>query len=257
MDQVQRRDIDTALERVSLGIDEENVAQSPYQFVVTSFVGNNWIKDGDAFRKYSLAEDDRITFPVEPITQLNYKNITKILIGFDYDVSTKCELSNVSMSCNEQTLYESVETVINGQGHIDVDCSLFGFSNDVVNTAITEQGFSIGLNFNGVKSNSSVRLTNVTLSLEFTNKLQEEMDAVANRLSANFDVYVEDTDLVFDFLGTGGSASGGGSSGGVDVDTVNRLIASALGRLGINSELTLMNNGYIKLDIDIDDGDGV
>lgn len=197
MDQVQRRDIDTALERVSLGIDEENVTSSPYLFNPIVFNGNNWFFDeiGD-FVKLGLAEDDSISFPVTPITNLLYKNITGVTVSFDYEVSTKCVLRNVGLVCAGQTLYESVETVLNGQGHIDVDCSLFGFESSIVNTAITEQGFSIVLNFDGVKSNATVILRDVTFALSFTNDLMSESDAVVNRVNFQTDFYNDDESVV-------------------------------------------------------------
>lgn len=210
MDQVQRRDIDTALERVSLGIDEENVTGSPYLFNPLVFNGNNWFFDeiGD-FVKLGLAEEDSISFPVSAITSLAYKNITNVSVGFDYEVSTKCVLKNVGLVCAGQTLYKVVETVLNGQGHIDVDCSLFGFESSIVNTAITEQGFSIVLNFDGVKSNASVILRDVTFALSFTNELMDESDAVVNRVNFQTDFYLDDDELILQI----GDGSGKGRRG--------------------------------------------
>ena len=47
VDQSQRRDIDTTLDdRLTLAIDEENIADNPYIFEPTSFVGNNWFNHG-------------------------------------------------------------------------------------------------------------------------------------------------------------------------------------------------------------------
>ena len=47
MDQAQRRDIDITLDdRLTLAIDEENIADNPYIFEPVSFVGNNWFKQG-------------------------------------------------------------------------------------------------------------------------------------------------------------------------------------------------------------------
>ena len=210
MDQVQRRDIDTALERVSLGIDKENVTSSPFLFNPTGFVGNNWFFDeiGD-FVKLGLAEDDSISFPVTPITNLLYKNITGVSVGFDFDVSSKCILRNVGLVCAGQTLYKSVDNVLEGHGHIDVDCSLFGFSSDIVNTAISEQGFSIVLNFDGVKSNATVILRDVTFSLAFTNDLMSESDAVVNRVNFQTDFYLDDDELILQI----GDGSGKGRRG--------------------------------------------
>ena len=197
MEQTQRRDIDTALERITLGIDEENITQSPYSYLVTNFVGNNWVMDEiGGFVKYSLAEEDSISFPVDAITSLVYKDITNVTVSFDYEVSTKCVLRNVGFSFAEQTQYKVVETVLNGQGHIDVECSLFGFESDLLNTAISEQGFSIVLNFDGVKSNALVILRNVTFDLSFNNDLMSESDAVVNRVNFQTDFYNDDESVI-------------------------------------------------------------
>lgn len=64
---------------------------------------------------------------------------------------------------------------------IDIVCDIFGLDDEVLNNIIVNQGFGIGLNFEGNKTNASVNISNVRLSLEFTNKLQEEVDVVANR----------------------------------------------------------------------------
>lgn len=210
MDQVQRRDIDTALERVSLGIDEENVTVSPYLFYPTVFSGNNWfVNEVGEFVKLSLAEVDVISFPVEAITSLAFKNITSVTVSFDYEVIGRCVLGNVAMVCAGQTLYESVENVLERQGHIDVDCSLFGFESSIVNTAITEQGFTIGFNFDGVKSNASVILSNVTFALSFTNELMDESNAVVNRVNFQTDFYLEDDEIILQI----GDGSGKGRRG--------------------------------------------
>ena len=254
MDQVQRRDIDTALERITLGIDR-NVASSPFLYHITDFIGNNWFMDEiGEFVKHSLSESDSIRFPVQPVRDLVFKDITKIVVGFDFEVVGKCVLSNVGMSCSGMTKYFVVENVMNGIGHIDVDCSLFGFESSVVNTAITEQGFDIALNFDGVKSNATIILSNVTLSLGFQNKLQSEMDAVANRITATFDAYVEEEDLVIEFLGASGRGGRSSETGGVDIDTVKYIVDTAINNLDIYANLGLLNNGYVKLDVDLQKG---
>jgi len=254
VNQAQRRDIDSALERITLVLDEENVTKSPFIFSPSSFIGNNWFLQSDKFVKLTLAEQDSIVFLSAPLSNLLQKDITNVIVSFDYSISNVNVnypvLSNISLTCMEMTNYFLVENILTTQGHIDVSCSLFNFSTNVVNTAISEQGFKVGINFNGNKSNATVKLSNVTIQFEFKNKLQEEMDAVSNRLSGNFDVYVEEEDLVIDFLGSDGTG-GGGSSGGVDIDTVKYLIQTAIDNLRVDSNLTLLNNGYVKLDVEL------
>ena len=251
MDQAQRRDIDVVSEdRITLALDEENITQSPYTFEPKNFIGNNWFKQGNNIVKLSLAEQDSIVFLSAPLDNLVQKDITNIIVGFDYDISNVSGnypiLSNISLTCMEMTNYFLVENILTTQGHIDIDCSLFNFSSNVVNTSISEQGFKVGLNFVGVKSNATVKLSNVQIKFKFENKLQEEILAVANRISASFDFYVEEDELIVDFLGDG-SSGGGSSGGGADVELVKRMIREAIGRLDIDLEMDLMSNGYLKL----------
>ncbi len=255
MDQAQRRDIDTTLnDRLTLAIDEENITDSPYVFSPVNFIGNNWFKQGNNIVKLNLAEQDSIVFLSAPLDTLVQKSITNIIVGFDYDISNVIAnypiLSNISLTCMEMTNYELVENILTTQGHIDVSCSLFNFSSNVVDTAISEQGFKVGLNFNGVKSNATVKLSNVTISFEFEDKLESEILAVSNRVSASFDMYVEEDDLIIDFLGDGQGEHHSG--GGVDIDTVNRLIREAIGRLDINIGADLLSNGYVRLTANLD-----
>ena len=226
VDQSQRRDIDTTLDdRLTLAIDEENIADNPYIFEPSSFVGNNWFKQGSNIVKLNLAEQDSLIFLSSPLVKLLQKDITNVIVSFDYQVSNVSVnypiLSNISLTCMEMTNYMLVENILTTQGHIDVDCSLFNFSSNVVNTSISEQGFKIGINFNGNKSNATIKLCNVQIQFKYNNKLLQQSDSVINRLEPYVDFYRdEDGDLV---LQIGGDASGKGidHSGG-DIDTYSK-----------------------------------
>ena len=226
VDQSQRRDIDTTLDdRLTLAIDEENIADNPYIFEPTSFVGNNWFKQGSNIVKLNLAEQDSIVFVSAPLVKLLQKNITNVIVSFDYNISNVSVnypiLSNISLTCMEMTNYMLVENILTTQGHIDVDCSLFNFSSNVVNTTISEQGFKVGINFNGNKSNATIKLSNVQIQFKYQNKLATQEDSVVNRLEPHIDFYRdEDGDLI---LQIGGDASGKGiDHTGGDIDTYSK-----------------------------------
>lgn len=259
MDQSQRRDIDIVQnDRISLAIDKENITESPYLFSPTAFIGNNWFKQGSNIVKLNLAEQDSIVFSSDALTNLIQKDITNVIVSFDYDISNVNlnypVLSNFSLTCMDMTNYFLVENILTTQGHIDIDCSLFNFSSNVVNTAISEQGFKVGINFVGLKSNATVKLSNVVIKFKFENKLEEEILAVANRISASFDFYVEEDELIVDFLGDG-SSGGGSSGGGADIELVKRMINEAINRLGVDFSVDLMSNGYVKYSAEINKGD--
>lgn len=226
VDQSQRRDIDTTLDdRLTLAIDEENIADNPYVFEPTSFQGNNWFKQGSNIVKLNLAEQDSLIFLSSPLVKLLQKDITNVIVSFDYQISNVSAnypiLSNISLTCMEMTNYMLVENILTTQGHIDVDCSLFNFSSNVVNASISEQGFKVGINFNGNKSNATIKLSNVQIQFKYNNKLLQQSDSVINRLEPYVDFYRdEDGDLV---LQIGGDASGKGidHSGG-DIDTYSK-----------------------------------
>lgn len=239
VDQSQRRDIDTTLDdRLTLAIDEENIADNPYIFEPTSFVGNNWFKQGSNIVKLNLVEQDSIVFVSAPLVKLLQKDITNVIVSFDYNISNVSVnypiLSNISLTCMEMTNYMLVENILTTQGHIDVDCSLFNFSSNVVNTTISEQGFKVGINFNGNKSNATIKLSNVNVKFKYQNRLSQQEDSVINRIEPHIDFWREDDDLV---LQIGGDATGKGidHSGG-DVDTYTKSEIDAKLDLKVNTE---------------------
>ena len=250
VDQSQRRDIDTTLDdRLTLSIDEENIADNPYIFEPTSFVGNNWFKQGSNIVKLNLVEQDSIVFVSAPLVKLLQKDITNVIVSFDYNISNVSVnypiLSNISLTCMEMTNYMLVENILTTQGHIDVDCSLFNFSSNVVNTSISEQGFKVGINFNGNKSNATIKLSNVNVKFKYQNRLALQEDSVINRIEPHIDFWREDDDLV---LQIGGDATGKGmdhSSGG-DVDTYTKSEIDAKLDLKVNTETGkgLSSNDY-------------
>ena len=239
VDQSQRRDIDTTLDdRLTLVIDEENIADNPYIFEPTSFVGNNWFKQGSNIVKLNLVEQDSIVFVSAPLVKLLQKDITNVIVSFDYNISNVSVnypiLSNISLTCMDMTNYMLVENILTTQGHIDVDCSLFNFSSNVVNTTISEQGFKVGINFNGNKSNATIKLSNVQIQFKYQNKLATQEDSVVNRLEPHIDFWREDDDLV---LQIGGDASGKGiDRGGGDIDTYTKAEIDAKLDLKVNAE---------------------
>ena len=249
VDQSQRRDIDTTLDdRLTLAIDEENIADNPYIFEPTSFVGNNWFKQGSNIVKLNLVEQDSIVFVSAPLVKLLQKDITNVIVSFDYNISNVSVnypiLSNISLTCMDMTNYMLVENILTTQGHIDVDCSLFNFSSNVVNTTISEQGFKVGINFNGNKSNATIKLSNVQIQFKYQNKLATQEDSVVNRLEPHIDFWREDDDLV---LQIGGDATGKGiDHNGGDVDTYTKQEIDAKLDLKVNAETGkgLSSNDY-------------
>ena len=250
VDQSQRRDIDTTLDdRLTLAIDEENIADNPYIFGPTSFVGNNWFKQGSNIVKLNLAEQDSLIFLSSPLTKLLQKDITNVIVSFDYNISNVSVnypiLSNISLTCMEMTNYMLVENILTTQGHIDVDCSLFNFSSNVVNTTISEQGFKVGINFNGNKSNATIKLSNVQIQFKYQNKLATQEDSVVNRLEPHIDFYRdEDGDLI---LQIGGDASGKGidhSSGDIDTYSKTEIDNKLATKVNVEIGKGLSSNDY-------------
>ena len=259
MDQSQRRDIDEiSTDRVTLAIDSESVTESPYNVSLSNFVGNNWFNQGDNIVKLNIAEQDSIVFKSDALSNLSQKSITNIIVAFDYSVTNINMnypiLSNFSLTCMGMTNYFLVENILTTQGHIEQSCSLFNFSSNVVDTAISGQGFNIGINFNGFKSNATVKLSNVIVKFEFVDKLNDEIVAVANRVSASLDFFVEDDDLILNFLEDG--QVGQHTYDDTVVALIDSKIKKAMNNLDVNVDLTLLNNGFMKIDVNLDKGDG-
>ena len=249
VDQAQRRDIDNTMDnRLTLSIDEANIEDNPYAFAPEDFIGNNWFRQGNNIVKLNLAEQDSLVFIGGALSKLSQKDITKIIVEFDYIVSNVSInyplLSNVSFTCMDMTNYMLVENILTTQGHIEVDCSLFNFSSNVVNTSISEQGFKVGINFNGNKSNATVKLSNVTINFEYSNKLGNESDSVVNRLEPQVDFWRDGDELI---LQIGGDASGKGMDrGGSSIDTYTKEEIDSKLELKVNTETGkgLSSNDY-------------
>lgn len=253
VDQSQRRDIDVTLDnRLTLNIDEGNIEDNPFVYAPDTFIGNNWFRQGNNIVKLNLAEQDSLIFIGTVLSKLSQKDITKIIVEFDYDISNVSInypiLSNISLTCMDMTNYMLVENILTVQGHIEVDCSLFNFSSNVVNTAISEQGFKVGINFTGNKSNATVKLSNVTIKFEYANKLGSESDSVVNRLEPQVDFWRDGDELI---LQIGDDASGKGiDRGGSTIDTYTKEEIDSKLDLKVNTEAGkgLSSNDYTLTD---------
>lgn len=224
IDRKQRTDIDTVTnDRMTLAIDDGNLIESPYSHdEIKEYEGNNWVVINNEYVKYNLVEDDKIIFRYDPIINLSQKNITKVIVSFDYELDNNLSyplLATISL-IHDTINYKPTNLSLNSQGHVDIDCSLFDVDNLVLNTIISEQGFGIGLNFNGNKSNTTIKLKNINLKFEFEDKLLDESDVVVNRLLPQVDFFVdEDTDNLVLRIG---DESGGGSHGSKTRDTYTK-----------------------------------
>lgn len=217
MERTQRQDINEIHDdRLTLAIDPLNLDSESHTFELTKWYGNNWLLMNGAITKYNVVENDTLYFINDALSQFLQKDISSVTLSFDYEVGSTVILDSISILHDGMTQYKNVESRIFGIGHIDVPCQTFGLDKDVLNSIISEQGFDIGITFDGDKSNASVSIRNVKLVLEFTDRLEPEILAVSNRITASFDVFVEEEDLVIDFLGDGqGDHS---RSGGADID---------------------------------------
>lgn len=262
IERLQRRDIDNVTDdRLTLSIDELKDVSSPYvHSEIKGIGGNNWIIEDDEYVKYNLIENDKLILEYGAITDLSQKDISKITVSFDYEVTNYGMLpllGNVSI-IHDSIEYKNADLPLNASGHIDMDCQLFGIDNEVLNTIISSKGFSIGLTFNGNKSNATLRLSNVNLGVSFSNKLQEEMDAVRNRLYNDFDekqdklVSGANIKTINDMslLGSGNILIGGGGSG-VDIATTwgaptsdSKVPSEKLTKATLDGKLNINHSAY-------------
>lgn len=256
---MQRQDIDEIYnDRLTLAIDEENIAESPYSYTFVKGTGNNWIQSENGFVKFNVSEDEQLVLQSSALTNLSQKNITDITVSFDYTCNNFSSsypiLNNVALVSEDNQYSVLSETALNSQGHIDVTCQKFGLDSQVLNTAITDKAFGIELNIVGNKSNVILNIVNAKLVVSFTDKLGSEIDAVANRLVPSFDFFRIDDELIIDIGdGTGGGSHHSGSD--IDYEEVERMIKQALNRLGVDLGLDLLDNGYLKISAEINNGD--
>lgn len=240
----QRNDIDDVSgNRLTLDMDALTLVNSPYVVTPERYEANNWVIISDKYTKYSIAEDDMLAFVFNPITDLSQKNITDVTVSFDF-IATNILLDNISLSHYDLVEQKICKIPLNGNGHIDVSCNIFGLNNEVLNSIISEQGFNIGLNFKGLKSNSTVRIWNVEVSFKFTNKLYDESDAVVNRLEPYVDFYRDDDELILQ-IGDG-SGKGHKEDQGGDIDAYTKAEVDAKLELKVNTQVGkgLSSNDY-------------
>lgn len=245
IDRLQRTDIDKVTDdRITLALDSFNTVRSPYVHeTFDDYKCNNWVLIEDEFVKYNLAEDDNLTLVYDPITNLSEKDIKKIIVSFDYeleDYDSLPILDNVSI-LHDSIDYLSTNLELNDEMHMDIDCLLFGIDNEVLNNIISERGFGIGLNFNGNKSNATLKLSNIHLSFEFANKLSDETDAVVNRLIPEVDFWREGSKL---YLQVGGVDKSKEHESSIDSYTKDEVDELLLGKVNIEVGKGLSANDY-------------
>ena len=245
IDRLQRTDIDKVTDdRITLSLDSFNTVRSPYVHeTFDDYKCNNWVLIEDEFVKYNLAEDDNLTLVYNPITNLSEKDIKKIIVSFDYeleDYDSLPILDNVSI-LHDSIDYLSTNLELNDEMHMDIDCLLFGIDNEVLNNIISERGFGIGLNFNGNKSNATLKLSKIHLSFEFANKLSDETDAVVNRLIPEVDFWREGSKL---YLQVGGVDKSKEHESRIDSYTKDEVDELLLGKVNIEFGKGLSANDY-------------
>lgn len=219
LDRRQRNDIDIVSEdHLTLSLDALNIVNSPYVIDLEDYIGNNWLIVSERYTKYNVAEEDMLGFMVDKIPDLAQKNITEMILGFDYAAADNMIISNVSFSHDDMAELELVNYAIKGTGHIDISCDVFGLDEEVLNNIIVNQGFIIGINFNGDNSNASLKIWNVKLSFKFTNKLLGESNSVVNRLVPQVDFWRDGDDLYLQI----GDGSGKGHVDEQYIDTYTK-----------------------------------
>lgn len=202
IDQTQRRDIDDIQNnKVSLTIDNYNLLSSPFSKDLYDYMvdGYNWIKSDNKIFKYNLVENDKLVFHIDKIDELFEKIITNIKISFEIENGNNNFIFNgVNLVHDDIIKSKTFNEFINKRKMI-FDCGTFNYSD--LDFIVNDKGFDIELLFNGNKSNSMLALKNVKIIFTFYEKLQDEIDTVNNRVSNNFDFFVEDEDLIVSFNG--------------------------------------------------------
>ena len=117
IDRKQRTDIDTVTnDRLTLAIDESNIEDNPYVHeTIKGMEGNNWVKEGAEYVKYTLVEDDSLILTYDPITKLSQKSINKVTVSFDYVLFNNINrpiLDNISLIA-DSTYHEIVNYELN------------------------------------------------------------------------------------------------------------------------------------------------
>ena len=183
IDQSQRRDIDNIQnDKISLTIDDYNTLSSPLYFNLLNYVvdGYNWIVNNNRFIKYNLVENDKLIFHIDKVNELLEKNIINIKIEFDIVNGNNNFIFDGINLIHDDVIKSKFFNVFMNRNHFSFNCKLFDYDNlDFISNG---KGFNVELLFNGNKSNSALVLENINIVFEFTDKLQNEKDAIYNRI---------------------------------------------------------------------------
>ena len=183
IDQSQRRDIDNIQnDKISLTIDDYNTLSSPLYFNLLNYVvdGYNWIVNNNRFIKYNLVENDKLVFHIDKVNELLEKNIINIKIEFDIVNGNNNFIFDGINLIHDDVIKSKFFNVFMNRNHFSFNCKLFDYDNlDFISNG---KGFNVELLFNGNKSNSALVLENINIVFEFTDKLQNEKDAIYNRI---------------------------------------------------------------------------
>ena len=183
IDQSQRRDIDNIQnDKISLVIDEYNTLSSPLYFNLLNYVvdGYNWVVNNNRFIKYNLVENDKLVFHIDKVNELLEKNIINIKIEFDIVNGNNNFIFNGINLIHDDVIKSKFFNVFMNRSHFSFNCKLFDYDN--LDFIVDGKGFNVELLFNGNKSNSALVLENINIVFEFTDKLQNEKDAIYNRV---------------------------------------------------------------------------
>ena len=183
IDQSQRRDIDNIQnDKISLTIDDYNTLSSPLYFNLLDYVvdGYNWVVNNNRFIKYNLVENDKLVFHIDKVDELLEKNIINIKIEFDIVNGNNNFIFNGINLIHDDVIKSKFFNVFMNRSHFSFNCKLFDYDN--LDFIINGKGFNVELLFNGNKSNSALVLENINIVFEFTDKLQNEKDAIYNRI---------------------------------------------------------------------------
>ena len=180
IDQVQRKDIDElGVNTVSLAIDEmTSVNESFIDLLTVDIVANNWFSDDGSLSKQMISGDDKLVFTCSGENAWSYKDIVEVrLVG---NIYSNDKISLESIGINQY--FTSTDLSINESTNVDVAFDISEISQEDLNSLITDKGFDIVINFEGLKTNASVSIIELQAVFVFSDKLQGEKEAILNRI---------------------------------------------------------------------------
>lgn len=164
-------------------IDYARYIKTPYTYDLAECfteAKNLWIVEGNTISVVNFEGRDVLRFNVDAKEML-MKNITEIRLSFSISCNNDVTIEKVGISRLSAT-YTDVEIIVNDSLDVDVIIPISEVQRKEYISLIEESIFQVFIELSCDLIDTSIQISDIVLSVEHEHFLQDEIDAVYNRL---------------------------------------------------------------------------